>query len=968
MCWPDIGVFLDAKLADRRWCCLSHLTPLQPALALESPALYLRAMTTAGDAVSSVRLVGRDIEIDQIEAALDGLSERGGAFVVQGQPGIGKSSLLDHACHSAEASGARVLRTLGTENEAELAFAGLHELIRPLGDFLVALPAPRRLALDAAFGIAHELEPEPFHVALAAYQLICEASDASPTLIAVDDAHWLDRASLGVLAFMARRLQDEPVLLLAAVRDGYGTALDEARLPALRLEPLPRDAAAELLEVHAPQLSPPVREHILDEAAGNPLGLVELARSLPGNDRPRPRFSPGPVALTARLKRAFAGRLDELSSEARLVLLAAALDRAASVDELLTCASLVAGSPVTISAIDRAVAFGIVDAADWQLRFRHPLMRSAVEESASLTDLLATYRELAGVTADPERRLWHRAMAAVGHDEELADALDAHAQDARSRGAVTVAASALERAATLTADSHKTGERLVRAAELAYELGDVHAVRRLLTSAQVLEVGDFESARLAWLQEMVAGDMWFEAGATKTFVTIARRMLDGGDADMALGSLVPIAHRCWWTRTRPRTRKYLVEAAVDSHVSEDDPRLLAVLALADPEVTAPSVRSHLANIRVNGSGDPVSTMLVGIAAEKTGDFAQGVRFLARAVEQLREQGRLGVLTQALVHYAWAATHVAEWESAAAAAAEAALLARDSRQPQYGLTAELVAALVTAMRGTGENVDQILSGPERTLIATKSGPLLAPAHLARGAAALGDGRHEEAFRHLWPVFDPNHTAFHRFMRWPAILDLAEAAGSTEHVERVLEVADELAAIADACSAPVLIAGLACARPLLAADADAEPQFVAALAHDLRDYPFLRARLLFSFGRWLRRQRRGLESREPLHAATDMFDALGAMRWGQRARQELRATGEKISRRSPDARDRLTPQELQIAELAAGGFTNREIGERLFLSHRTIGSHLYRIFPKLEVTSRAQLRAALERSSDDREAVS
>jgi DNA-binding CsgD family transcriptional regulator len=564
---------------------------------------------------------------------------------------------------------------------------------------------------------------------------------------------------------------------------------------------------------------------------------------------------------------------------------------------------------------------------------------------------------LAEVVADPERRLWHRAMAAVGCDEELADALDAHAAVARGRGAVAVAAAALERAAALTPEPARKGERLVRAAEAAYELGLIETARGLLEQVEPVEVGLPEVARSAWLRHMISGDVWVQSGAAKTFVAISKQMLSEGDADMALRSLVPIAHRCWWTRTRARTREYLVDTAESCGLADDDPRLLAVIALAHPELTGPTVLERVSRMGLGEVADPISETYFGIAAEKAGDFVAGERFLARAVERLREQGRIGMLTQALVHYAWTATYTGNWTSAAAAGAEGARLARDSRQPQYGLTGQLVAALATALRGVEPDLESLLAKPERTLLAMNGGSMLAPVHLARGAAALGDGRHDDAFRHLWRVFDESDPAFHRFMRWPAILDLVEAGCRGENAGLVKEVIGELEQVGRQSSPPILCTGLTCARPLVAVDGEAEQLFREALGADWAGYPFLRARTLFSFGRWLRRERRGVDARRPLREAIDLFDALGATRWSARARQELRATGETIGQRTPDARDRLTPQELQIAQLAAQGLSNREIGERLFLSHRTIGSHLYRIFPKLEITSRVQLRDAL-----------
>jgi DNA-binding CsgD family transcriptional regulator/tetratricopeptide (TPR) repeat protein len=778
----------------------------------------------------------------------------------------------------------------------------------------------------------------------------------------VDDANWLDRSTQSVLTFIARRLDRDPVALLAAVREGYETPLDEARLPTAELERLSPSAAGELLDRNAPDLHPVTRARVLAEAAGNPLALVELSRIAP-TTRAYERLSPPPPTLTARLERAFAARLGELPEETRLVVLAAALDGRASVEEVLECATRMGGEPLTPSALDPAVEAGLVDLAERELRFRHPLVRSAVRQAASPAQTLAAYEVLADVVVDPERRLWHRAMSTVGFDEELAVALDEYADAARRRGAVMVAAAALERAAALTATPPEKGRRLVRAAELAYELGHVEAVRRLLDESKSLEVDSLASARSAWLQQTISGDVWTESGAAKAFVTIAKQMAAGGDPDMALRALVPVAHRSWWTPVRTRTRVYLVDAAHGIGVPDDDPRVLAVVALAHPEATGPGVRRRIASKRLHEVPDPVAAMYLGVAAEKSGDFRLAAPFLARAIDGLREQGRLGLLTQALVHYAWVATHTGDWEAAAEAGIEAADLARDSRQPQFGLTGELLVGLVAARRGDGEDIEGIIAKPERALLAMEGGPLLAPAHVARGAEALGDGRYGDAFEHLWPVFDETAPAFHRFMRWSALLDLVEAGVPSGHRDDVTNVVAELDVIAIRSRPPILKVGLACARPLMAPDDEAEALFDVALGIDWKGHPFPRARTLFSFGRWLRRQRRSADSRAPLREAIGLFDALGAARWGERARRELRATGERLGPRTLDARDRLTAQELQIAELAAEGLTNREIGERMFLSHRTIGSHLYRIFPKLEISSRAQLRDALAARRED-----
>jgi DNA-binding CsgD family transcriptional regulator len=901
-------------------------------------------------------LLGREAEVARVDELVDALPGRGGALLVGGDAGIGKSVLLRRARSRAAAGGMRTLAAVGVESEAALAFAGLHQLLVPVLDLATALPPPQQGALRAAFGESAEVEPDRFLVAVAAFGLICEAAAAGPLLIVLDDAQWLDPSSLAALTFVAHRLEAEQVALIAAVRDGHWTPLGDARLPILRLEPLAAEPAIELLRRAAPDLAPLIRDRVLAEAAGNPLAVVELARVVPLADAAGERLAPPPPTLTTRLEQAFAADLDQVPPAARLLMLAAALDGRAPLSELLAAAAAVNRGPVEVADLDLAVEARLVELEDGRVTFRHPLIRSAVRQAALPGVVLALYAALADVVADPERRLWNRASAALGFDQEIAAELEEHATFALRRGAVAVAAAAYERAAALTPDPRRQGRCLIAAADVAYDLGQVEAVRRLIRQAEPIELGPLEAARLAWLRQMISGDVWVQAGATRTFVEIATQMAAGGDSEAALRSLVPIAHRSWWTRTRARTRHFLVEAAEAVARPGDEALRLAVVALADPEGTAASVRERLTVLAANEVGDPLALMDLGIAAEKAADFASGRRFLARALDGLREQGRLGPLNRALVHYAWAAAHTGDWEGAAAAGLEAARLADDTRQPEYGLTGALVAAFATAHRGNEPGLDAMISKPEAALLAAGGGSLLAPAHLARGADAIGDGRYADAFRHLWPIFDDAAPAFHRFMRWTALLDLVEAGIAGDKSEQVTRVVAELGQVAERGGQPYLVRSLACARPLLAADEDAEDLYTAALA-GVVDYPFLRARTLYSQGRWMRRQRRSADSREPLREAVDTFDALGATRWGNRARLELRATGETVGRRTPDARDRLTAQELQIGKLAAAGLSNRAIGERLFLSPRTIGSHLYRIFPKLGISSRQELREAL-----------
>src|ERR1700736_4321773 len=710
-------------------------------------------------------LIEREQESAVLDALVDRLREGGGGLVVRGEAGIGKSVLLQRVRRRADTQGARPLVTIGVESEAELAFAGLHQLLRPVIGALAQLPESQRQTLEAALGLGVDLKPDPYRVAVAAFQVICGVADSVPAVLTVADAHWLDRSTLSVIAFIGRRLEAEHVALVAAIRTGQPTPLDDARLPTLGLERLSASAAARLLDRTAPELHPVLRARVLAESSGNPLALVELARSM---GRSGEQLSPPSTTLTTRLEHAFASRLWDLSPDTRAGLLAAALDSRASLNEIAR------SSGQNFESLQPAIDGDLVEIADDGVRFRHPLIRSAVRQSASAQEVLEMYRALAEVVVDPERQLWHRAMAAIGPDESIASALEQHARLAAARGALTVAGAALERAAALTADSRRKGARLVAAAETAYELGLVESARRLVDEAKAFDLSARDVARVAWFHQILSGSVWFESGAARTFVTIAEQLRNGGDADMALRSLVPIAHRCWWTRTKTRTREYLVEAALAMGMADDDPRVLAVVGLANPEETGPTILKRVSRMRLHEMSDPIAAMYVGIAAEKSGDFASGVRFLASAIDGLREQVRLVPLTQALVHYAWAAIHAGEWPAAAAAAQEAAGLARDTTQPQYGLTAELIGALVTALRGNEADLESVLAEPERALLAMKGGPLLATAHLARGAAALGDGRYHDAFQHLWPVFDENDSASRRFMRWQALLDLIESA--------------------------------------------------------------------------------------------------------------------------------------------------------------------------------------------------
>src|SRR5438093_2535534 len=547
-------------------------------------------------------LIEREQESAVLDALVDRLREGGGAVVVRGEAGIGKSVLLQRVRRRAEAQGARPLFTVGVESEAELPFAGLNQLLRPVIGALAQLPESQRQTLEAALGLGVDLKPDSFRVAVAAFQLICESADSVPVVLIVDDAHWLDGSTLSVIAFIGRRLEAEHVALVAAFRSGQSTSLDDARLATLDLERLSASAAARLLDRTAPELHPVLRARVLAESSGNPLALVELARSM---GRSGEQLSPPSTTLTARLERAFASRLRDLSPGTRAGLLAAALDSRASLNEIAR------SSGHSLESLQPAVDADLVEIADDGVRFRHPLIRSAVRQAASAQQVLEMYRALGEVVADPERQLWHRAMSAKRPDENIASALEQHARLAAARGAVTVAGAALERAAALTADSPSKGARLVAAAEIAYELGLVDSARRLVEEAKSFKLSTRDIARLAWFRQILSGSVWFESGAARTFVTIAQHLRDAGDADMALRSLVPIAHRCWWTRTKTRTREYPVEARLAMGTADDDARVLAEIGLPHPEETGPAILKRVSQLRLYHMSDPIVAKKLG---------------------------------------------------------------------------------------------------------------------------------------------------------------------------------------------------------------------------------------------------------------------------------------------------------------------------------------------------------------------
>jgi DNA-binding CsgD family transcriptional regulator len=902
-------------------------------------------------------LPGRERELRVLSVVVDDLSKgMGGAVIVRGAPGIGKSALLATVTERAREDGIRVLSAVGVQSEARLPFAGLHQLLRPSLHLAEGLPARQRGALLAAFGVSGEVAPDLYLIALATLELIGDAAEGSRLLLVLEDAQWLDQATCAALAFVARRLEAEPAAMLIAIRDGYESPLSEAGLRELRLEPLDERTAGMLLDAQATGLQPALRQRLLAEADGNPLALVELPAALSPERLRDASPLPSRLPLTARLEEAFARRRSELPRATRSLLLVAAADDEGVIAEVLEAAAILEGAEVTVDALMPAVAAGLGEIDGSELRFRHPLVRSAIYQTASPAERQAAHRALSEVViGEPDRRVWHRAAASLGADEEVAKELEEAAARAERRGAPAVAIGALELAAELSEDAWHRGSRLVGAAELAFELGRQEPGLGFLRTAESLDLAAEERTRLVCLREIYDGVDWLAATKLGSFVEVADRMAVDGHVDLALKLLLTVARSCGWASSARETRAAIVAVAQRLPVAEDEPALLALLAYTDPVAHGAQVIDRIAPMRPGGS-DPAAAYLVGSAAAAVWAYDLALDFLDAAVLGLRAQGRLGLLAQALVVQAWAAVHLAREPLAVAAAEEAFRLAGETGQPTSAASAQLAQAAIAAERGDFERAEALASQAEAVLLPIGATPLLALGQFVRGRAAVAHQRYEEGLEHHRRTLDPTDPAYHPFFGAWGLSDLVEAAAHTGRKDDARAYLEQLESLAAGTSGSLLRATAGYARPFVANDKDAEALYRTALERDLPNWLCYRGRMLLWYGRWLRRQRRVADSRTPLRAAREGFDALAFPALAETARRELRAAGETSQRRTPEAWDQLTAQELQIARMAAEGLSNREIGERLYISHRTVGYHLHRIFPKLGITSRGQLHAA------------
>jgi len=896
-----------------------------------------------------VGLVGRTTEIGQVESALANAADRGTALVVSGAPGIGKTSLLGLAASGAQDRGYRVLAITGVESEANLPYAGLQQLLQPVLASAGSLADPQKAALLAALGMRSGPPPEMFLVGLAALNLVVDVGADRPICAIVDDAQWLDAPTASVLTFIARRLESTPTLLVIGLRDGFETPLRSAHLPEIQLGPLDDAASTELLTRVAPTLEPPIRRRILDEALGNPLALVELPHALRQASDGQ-EMAPHGMPLTDRLERTFSAQASRLPKDTQSALLLVALDVEPSVIEILSAARLLIGKEVSVDILEPALDIGLIAIAGARVRFRHPLIRSALDQAATPGQRRAAHLALAEVIADPDRRAWHRARSVLGADEGAAADLEAAAARAQERGGTATALGALELAASLTPDGTVRARRLLAAAELAFQLGEPIAVARLLDAAARLELKPHDVARMTWLREIFHDGAPGDPAAVAKLVASAQDASREGDRNLAVNLLQGAALRCFWTDPGEAARTLVFEAVDELAREGTDPRILEIASLAAPIDSAAVVSAKVRQLALVANPDSVDTQLLAFAAYAVGDITQSIELMDRAAPTLRAQGRLGLLAQLHVLRALAGLNVGQFIEALREAEEGNRLAIETAQPIWTAMSQMVRGVLLSLRGDEVLAERLISGAGESLAALRLSVLHRQTEFAYGMAAMTAGRNSDAFDHFARMFDSDVGAR---MAAPFVIESAVRAGRDDEGRRLL---GQLEALAMRTPAPLVHIGLRYGRALLAEDSEARGLYEIALEAEPK-WPFDRARLQMSYGSWLRRQRRITESRPYLREAHDTFVSLGLQPWADRARAELRASGERTPEPSNTVRQALSPQELQIAQLAAAGLSNREIADRLFLSHRTVGAHLYRVYPKLGIVSRSELGHAL-----------
>jgi DNA-binding CsgD family transcriptional regulator len=906
-------------------------------------------------------LHGRSRECAQLDGLLDAArAGRSGALVLCGDAGIGKTALLDYAADHAD--GFRVLRGAGIESESEFPFAAIHQLIRPVRDYLDSLPQPQRRALDAAFGLASAHAGDRFLVSLGVLSLLSDVAEQQPVLCLVDDAQWLDETSADALTFAARRLEAEGIVLLFAVRDHETTALLTSGLPELRVGGLDADAAWSLL-AEGPPLAPEVRDLLVTSTAGNPLSLRELPSSLSADQLAGRAPLPDQLPLGAGLERVLLTQVQRLPDASRILLLLVAAEQAGDLRVVLAAAQLL---DISSDALDVAESAGIVLVVDEQVSFRHPLVRSAVYRGATFLQRRAANQALAAVLTgaeDTDRRAWQLASAAVGPDESLAAQLAAVGERALKRGGHATAATAYERAAELTPAAETQAERLLAAAQAAWQAGKPDRARGVLDRAAPLATGTYLLARISRLRGNIAFAC-SEPAAAYVDLSEGADLIAELDPPLAASMLAEMGQIAWVSGDVQRVGEAARRLAALPTPSDRTAITAALVTGLDRflngDTEAATAALQQACESAEEFDDATALAQSGAAALFLGDDSRTLAMFTRAAARTRADGAANVLPTLAGPLSAVQAWTGRYASAQATAAEGLQLALDTGQENPAAHHRSVLAWIAAVQGREQDCRDAAAAALARAIGHRLGPQAGIASWALALLDLGLGRPTEAFDRLNALSEAGPGEGHQVVRTFAAADFVEAAIRVDRLDRAEEAAMTLRAWASYVQAPWALA-LAARCDALLADGSEEHFARAAALHARSSRPFDAARTELLRGEYLRRRRNRTQARTHLRAACETFEGLGATPWAERARVELQATGETARKRDPSTISQLTPQELQIARLVGAGGTNREIAAELFLSPRTIDYHLHKIFTKLGMSSRSEL-VRLEAADD------
>jgi DNA-binding CsgD family transcriptional regulator len=900
-------------------------------------------------------LRGRRAECDALDRLLANVrAGQSQVLVVRGEAGVGKSALLEHLVQSA--SGCRIARAAGVEYEMELAYAGLHQLCAPMLELRDRLPVPQREALEMAFGLSAGPPPGRFVLGLAVLGLLCEFAEEQPLVCVVDDAQWLDGASALALAFVARRLLAESVGLVFAVRRSSGVRELDG-LPEHVLGGLDeRDARALLDSAWPGRLDEQVRDRVIAESHGNPLALLELPRALPPAELAGGFGLTDAAPLANRIEQSFLRRLDALPDETRRLLLLAAAEPVGDTALLWRAADRLG---LDGEAATSARAAGLIDLGAL-VRFRHPLVRSAVYQAMSVSERQEAHRALAEATdpvSDPDRRAWHRARAASGLDGSVADELERSAGRAQSRGGIAAAAAFLERAAELTPDAGLRGRRALAAAQSKLESGAPEAAQVLLAAAERCPLDALERARLTRLRAEIVFALRRGSDAPPLLLDAARRL---GPLDVEAARetyLEAIGAAIYSGRLSARVGPQAVAvAARDAPPAGELPRpidlLLDGLATRFTEGYVAGVAPLRAALDVfvqdGGEDDDVMRWfwLPWLVAGDLWDDAAWHGLAARAVRLGRASGALNVLPLALGYRAVVHLHAGELAAAATLVEEADAITEATGNAPVRYSSGLLAA----WRSTGAEGERFIAEGRESAVARGEGRGIGGSAYFSAVLYNGLGRYDAALENARLACEYDDLGLYGF----SLSELVEAgvrSGAHEEAAAALRVLVERT---DAAGTDWALGTQALARALLSDGAAAENLFRDAIELLGRGrISVLLARSQLLYGEWLRRENRRVDARDQLRAAYEAFSGVGAEAFAERAGRELLATGETARRRTDETRTVLTPQEAQIARLAREGLSNPEIGAQLFISPRTVQYHLRKVFAKLGITSRNQL---------------